>query len=828
MDKVWWNELWMGYPVGPHYAEQSNVTLAHRLTGKLLLSVGELDRNVDPASTMQVVNALIKAGKDFELIVVPGGGHGAGSGPYGNRRRKDFFVKNLLGVEPPDRNNPPPKTAAQAEPKKEPPKVDAAIPPAKAEPKKAPPPEVPDLAALVAKPQSEVRPLVRMYEADQGALRRKYNLPTAEADCARLRKFYSDWSAAVDKVDVSSLSNAGTEDLNTLRKRIEKDRKDVEDGYRKTAEVGPLVPFAPKIVGLELARWKLEPFDPQTLAGRLDELRQEIDKARQAVADPKAHDLPDAYLSKPAVEKAAAIVTELRGVFKYWHDFYAGYDPMFTWWTAEPAKEVDSALDRLAKLMKEKTSGAPAHTGPLRMVPLPRWEDGPSDIPDPKALIQKPSEMAGVVQRYQADILGRGRFLRGADGSPAERRERQVKQVDGWLSALEKIDFDKLSHEGQLDYLLVRNGLRREQDRLKEPATDGPRRRPRDSDEIVGRPIGREALLAALRAEMISYSPEQLVEMANREYAWCEAEMKKAARELGCGDDWKAAVEKVKNLHVAPGGQPKLVRDLALEAIDYVASKGLVTVPPLAAETWRMDMMTPERQRFNPFFTGGEVITVAFPTDTMTHEQKLQALRGNNIHFSRATVHHELIPGHHLQQFMNQRYEPQRRPFGTPFWTEGWAVYWEMVLYEKGFPRGPEDRVGLLFWRMHRCARVIFSLGFHLGKMTPQECIDFLVEKVGHERENATAEVRRSFQGGYPPLYQAGYLVGAKQFWAMRQELVTSGKMTEKAFHDAILKEGIMPVEMVRAAITDQKLSRDFAPSWKFLGDLPAAEWPKK
>jgi dipeptidyl aminopeptidase/acylaminoacyl peptidase len=106
MDKVWWNELWMGWPVGPHYAEQSNVTNAHKLRGKLLLMVGELDRNVDPASTMQVVNALIKAGKDFDLLVVPGGGHGAGSGPYGNRRRQDFFVRHLLGVEPPDRNAP--------------------------------------------------------------------------------------------------------------------------------------------------------------------------------------------------------------------------------------------------------------------------------------------------------------------------------------------------------------------------------------------------------------------------------------------------------------------------------------------------------------------------------------------------------------------------------------------------------------------------------------------------------------------------------------------------------------------------------------------------
>jgi dipeptidyl aminopeptidase/acylaminoacyl peptidase len=100
MDKIWWNELWMGWPIGPHYAEQSNVTLAPRLQGKLMLTVGELDRNVDPASTMQVVNALIKANKDFDFLIVPGGGHGSGESPYAARRRQDFFVRNLLGVEP--------------------------------------------------------------------------------------------------------------------------------------------------------------------------------------------------------------------------------------------------------------------------------------------------------------------------------------------------------------------------------------------------------------------------------------------------------------------------------------------------------------------------------------------------------------------------------------------------------------------------------------------------------------------------------------------------------------------------------------------------------
>ena len=100
MDKIWWNEQWMGWPVGPHYDEQSNVTLAKNLQGKLLLMVGEMDRNVDPASTMQVVNALIKANKDFELLVLPGAGHGVAGTSYGKRRLQDFFVRSLLGKEP--------------------------------------------------------------------------------------------------------------------------------------------------------------------------------------------------------------------------------------------------------------------------------------------------------------------------------------------------------------------------------------------------------------------------------------------------------------------------------------------------------------------------------------------------------------------------------------------------------------------------------------------------------------------------------------------------------------------------------------------------------
>jgi dipeptidyl aminopeptidase/acylaminoacyl peptidase len=103
MDKIWWNEQWMSWPIGPEYEASSNTANANRLKGKLMLVVPELDTNVDPASTYQVVNALIKAGKDFELLLVPGANHGSG-GAYGERKRNDFFVRYLLGVRPPDWN----------------------------------------------------------------------------------------------------------------------------------------------------------------------------------------------------------------------------------------------------------------------------------------------------------------------------------------------------------------------------------------------------------------------------------------------------------------------------------------------------------------------------------------------------------------------------------------------------------------------------------------------------------------------------------------------------------------------------------------------------
>lgn len=419
----------------------------------------------------------------------------------------------------------------------------------------------------------------------------------------------------------------------------------------------------------------------------------------------------------------------------------------------------------------------------------------------------------------QQQILQSIKNLPSANALPAPLAKRASESVAGLQSALSSYyrfyyGYDPLfTWWMEKPYQRTDSLLKAYSTQLKNKAAASLQKD--DGSGIIGNPIGAAELKRQLELEMIPYTAEELVEIANKEFAWCDAEMLKASREMGLGDDWKAALEKVKNSYVPAGEQPAMILRLYNESVGFIKKHDLVTIPPIAEETWRMSMMSPQRQLTSPFFLGGEEILISYPTNTMNEEDKLMSMRGNNPHFSRATVHHELIAGHHLQGFMNDRYRPYRH-FWTPFWTEGWALYWEMILWDMKFPQSPEDRIGMLFWRMHRCARIIFSLNYHLGKWTPQQCIDFLVDRVGHERANAEGEVRRSFTGGYGPLYQIAYMIGALQFYALKKELVDSRKMSYKQFHDAVLQENNLPVEMVRAILTKQPLPKDYKTNWRF------------
>lgn len=338
---------------------------------------------------------------------------------------------------------------------------------------------------------------------------------------------------------------------------------------------------------------------------------------------------------------------------------------------------------------------------------------------------------------------------------------------------------------------------------------------PGDPGPIVGDPVGAEGLQAHLDVEMIPYNAQELIEIGWREFDWIIERFVEVSNEMGFGDDWQAALEHVKTLAPPPGEKPWAIFDIAEYSEDFIYDMDNITIPPLAAEVWRLAMQTPERQLQNPFFSGGEVTRVSYPVDWMAHQDKLMSMRGNTPSFNFATVHHELIPGHHLQGFMTDRFNPHRGSLNrTPFWGEGWALYWELILWDADFPRSNADEIGMLFWRLHRAARIVFSLNFQLGEWSPQEAVDFLVEEVGHERANAEAEVRRS--AAAVPLYQIAYKIGGLQFRALREELVDSGQMTATEFHDAVLQGGRMPVEMVRARLTGHPLTRDYETQWRW------------
>ncbi len=575
---------------------------------------------------------------------------------------------------------------------------------------------VPDVPVLATPMGSELRELVERFRVDRAELERFYDVKGSALRERRMREFLETWRTRLATIDFDKLGVEGRIDATLLRTRLTHELQLLAREQERTREMAIVLPFAADIATLEEKRRLLEPMDARAAGAALERIRVSVEKTGEGLeaglkkpADkgtkegaevaPKKEKVGPITVSKVVGARAVRRLDELQGTLQEWFETFDGYDPMFSWWTREPHKQLAERLADYRKFLREKIVGI-----------------------DPEA--------------------------------------------------------------------------------KEEP--------------IVGDPVGRAGLMEELENELIAYTPEELITIAEKEFVWVEIELKRAAREMGLGDDWKTALEKVKTNHVEPGQQPALVRELALEATRFVTERDLVTVPPLAADVWLLRMLSRERQKEAPFFLGGRDIHVAFPTDAMTLDEKLQSLRSNNRHFSRATVFHELVPGHHLQYWAKARFNPHRELFTTPFWMEGWALWWEFHLWDLKFIATPEDRIGALFWRAHRCARIIFSLKFHLGEWTPEQCVDFLLERVGHERWTATGEVRRSFNGIWSPLYQAAYMLGALQIRGLYQQLVVTGKMPEKQFHDEILRGGTMPIEMVRARLTQQKLPRDFKASWRF------------
>jgi hypothetical protein len=541
---------------------------------------------------------------------------------------------------------------------------------------------------------TELYPAISSYQADRGALTRKYNNPLSDEFFKRFDQLYSDWLKALEKMPYESYSLDGKIDWQLFKNHLEKEQFFHQLAYDDFNQVKQVADFGNDLEKFYQTRRMAVKPNAQELASTFTKTENTIKSKWEAMKKTKPFD------SWQKAELASETVEALRKSTEEAYNFYFDYDPEFTWWMKKPMESLNEILRGYAAFLKN-----------------------------------------------------------------------------------------------HFENTVVKN----------------------DGSGIIGKPVGKLAVEKELAFNLIPYTAEELLKEGEKQYAWCEAEMLKASEELGYGKNWKAALEYVKNTYVPAGEWPQMVAEMAEEAIEFLETRDLLTIPDMAKETWRTTMMSAERQKISPFFLGGETIIISYPTYSMTHEEKMMSMRGNNPHFSRATVQHELIPGHHLQQFMNQRHFPHRRLFNTPFWVEGWTLYWEFNLWDKNFPKNPEDRVGMLFWRMHRAARIVFSLNYHLGKWTPQQCIDYLVDAVGHERANAEAEVRRSFEGSYGPLYQLAYMIGGLQVYSLKNEIVQSGKMTEKEFHDYFISQNYMPIELLRARMKDENLPRNFKSSWRFL-----------
>ncbi len=328
------------------------------------------------------------------------------------------------------------------------------------------------------------------YQADRGSIARFYFVVNSPERRQQLQKLDSDYLRQLEQTDFGNGSAGSRVDYIAVQEKAAGTAAPIQEEETQYKGISTWFPFADKVYAVEKIRRRGTEQNAQQLAAGFHDMAIEVSKKTKELRKQNTLDIN-------LILRGEGVVKGPQQALQSVNTFYNGYDPQYSWWTAAPYEELDSALSLYARSWKAAEKTAP--------------------------------------------------------GS-------------------------------------------------KE-----------DSSDIIGYPIGRDELIRQLQNELIPYTPEELIAIANKEFAWCDAEMLKASREMGFGDDWKKALEKVKNTYVPAGKQPEAIMDLYNQSIEFLKKNDLVTIPPIAEETWRMIMMTPERQQVNPFFTGGETLSISYP-----------------------------------------------------------------------------------------------------------------------------------------------------------------------------------------------------------------------
>jgi hypothetical protein len=303
-----------------------------------------------------------------------------------------------------------------------------------------------------------MRPVIERYVADRGSLFRSYPVESSPARQARFKQFYSDWLALIGKMNFDAMSQDGQVDYTLFKFHLEREQQQLEIQRRSLAEIAPLLPFAQTITSLAEAPRRMEKLDPPKAAAQLNDLTKRIETARRALeASLRAE---PGKVKKSAANRAVGAVNSLRGALRAWFGYYNGYDPLFTWWVAEPYKAADQALGNYATYLTERVVGVRSSAaGPTIAQTGGPGRDGPGGG-------------TGGGQRSGGGGFGGGGFAGAAGGGGRTASAR-----------------------------------------------------PGDSSDIIGDPIGRDALMIELASEMIPYTPEELIAIAYKELEWCESEM---------------------------------------------------------------------------------------------------------------------------------------------------------------------------------------------------------------------------------------------------------------------------------------------------------------
>lgn len=282
-------------------------------------------------------------------------------------------------------------------------------------------------------PVSEMRSAIERYTVDRGSLTRSYPVTVSGTRRDRFKKFYEEWLNSLQNLDFDSMSQDGKIDYILFKNHLEYELRQLDIQSRQISEIGPLVPFGPKIIELEEARRRMEAIDSAKVATLLNELRKQVDERRRAIelglrSETRGGDTnaQTGRIKKTVANRAVAAINGLRGNLRNWYTFYNGYDPMFTWWNEEPYRSLDQAMTNYATFITERVVGIRTEAGAAQQ------QAGPG--------------------RGPAGGGGGGNFQGGGGGG------------------------------GQ-------GGFQR---------PGGSNARPGDSSDIVGDPIGREALLSEL------------------------------------------------------------------------------------------------------------------------------------------------------------------------------------------------------------------------------------------------------------------------------------------------------------------------------------------